>query len=99
MDHLGGPQADRLVGNIYVEQVVKVPRPGRFHARYGYVTNVYVDPETRGHGVGTALLRQVIAWAREQQMEFLIVWPAEDSKGFYRSCGCAASTEAMELPL
>src|SRR4051794_18487260 len=37
----------RLVGNIWVERIAKVPRPDRPHAEYGYVTNVYVEPESR----------------------------------------------------
>jgi GNAT superfamily N-acetyltransferase len=88
---------ERLVANIYVQMIAKVPRPGRFHARYGYVTNVYADPAARGQGIGTALLQAVIGWAREQRLEFLIVWPAEESIRFYERCGFALSREALEL--
>src|SRR5262245_13314695 len=34
-------QDERLIANIYVYRVQKVPRPGRFGQRYGYMTNVY----------------------------------------------------------
>ena len=91
----------RLIGNIYVKLVDKVPRPGRFSAKYGYVTNVYVEPQSQRLGVGSKLLQSVIAWAREQRLEFLIVWPwpRDDTIRFYERCGFARSVEAFELAL
>jgi GNAT superfamily N-acetyltransferase len=89
----------RLVGNIWVEHVAKVPRPGRSADEYGYVTNVYVEPEWRNAGIGTSLLQQVLDWAQECRLEFLIVWPSEESVAYYRRQGFAPSTEALELPL
>lgn len=90
-------QMGRLIGNIYVETIAKVPRPGRFNARYGYVTNVYIDAASRGQRIGTALLKQVIAWAQEQNLEFLIVWLAEDSINYYERCGFTPVSDAMQL--
>ncbi len=92
-------QAGTLVANIYVHLVRKVPRPGRFGSRFGYVTNVYVEPSLRAFGVGSQVLRQVITWARDEGLEFLIVWPSEESIGFYERHGFRPSDEAMELSL
>jgi GNAT superfamily N-acetyltransferase len=92
-------QGERLVGNVWVERVDKVPRPGRPAAGYGYVTNVYVEPALRNQGIGSALLRQAVRWAREQGFEFLIVWPSEESRRYYERLGFAPSGEALELPL
>jgi ribosomal protein S18 acetylase RimI-like enzyme len=90
---------ERLVANIYVQIVPKVPRPGRFLDKYGYITNVYVKPEERDSGVGSQLLEQVVAWAREQRLEFLIVWPSDASVEFYELHGFVRSAEAMQLHL
>jgi GNAT superfamily N-acetyltransferase len=78
-----------------------VPRPGRFsgHNRYGYVTNVYAEPEVRGQGIGSRLLERVVEWAREQGLQFLIVWPSEESVRFYERGGFRASPDALELQL
>src|SRR5262249_10143386 len=35
----------RLIANAYLQIVSKVPRPGKFDLKWGYVTNVYVEPE------------------------------------------------------
>lgn len=89
----------RLVGHIYLQLIEKVPRPGQTDGRYGYVTNVYVEPTSRDEGIGSQLLRGVIERAREQRLEFLIVWPSERSVPYYARVGFAPSGEAMELPL
>ncbi len=89
----------RLVANVYVRLVPKVPRPGRFGAVYGYVTNVYVEPDARNQGIGSAMLDTVIAWARERRLEFLIVWPSEESVLFYERAGFRRSPDALELHL
>jgi GNAT superfamily N-acetyltransferase len=92
-------ERQRLRANIWVEIIPKVPRPGRFGARWGYVTNVYTEPDLRGQGVGTRLLESVIAWAREERLEILIVWPSEESIRFYERAGFHLSPDALELHL
>jgi GNAT superfamily N-acetyltransferase len=92
-------QDERLIANIYIHLVQKVPRPGRFGQRYGYITNVYAEPDVRNAGIGSALLQRVIAWAREQRLELLLVWPSDESVRFYLRAGFVPSPSAMELDL
>lgn len=89
----------RLVATIWVQVIHKVPRPGRFsgHNRYGYLTNVYTEPEFRGRGIGSQLLARTIAWARGQELEFLVLWPSEESVAFYERAGFRRSPDALEL--
>jgi GNAT superfamily N-acetyltransferase len=89
----------RIIANIYVHCVAKVPRPGLFGKCFGYMTNVYVESEYRNRGVGSALLEHVVAWARQQGIELLIVWPSEAALTFYQRFGFKHSAEAMELDL
>jgi GNAT superfamily N-acetyltransferase len=77
----------RLVANAFVQIVPKVPQPGRFDDAIGYLTNVYSDPDWRGRGVGTGLLRHVLDWARERDLELVFVWPSERSQGLYARLG------------
>lgn len=88
---------EKIIGNIYVRVIPKVPRPGRFLAKHGYVTNTYVMPAERNSSIGSELLNQVIAWARELKLESLIVWPSEASVEFYQRHGFTQSTDVMEL--
>ena len=89
----------RVVANAFVQVVPKVPRPGRLDDAIGYVTNVYVEPEHRGHGVGTELMQHVVAWARKRDLELLIVWPSERSRTLYARAGFRAESEIMEQML
>jgi GNAT superfamily N-acetyltransferase len=89
----------RLVGNVWVQRVDKVPRPGLFDGCWGYVTNVYVDEPFRDLGVGSRLLDAAVAAAKEAGWELLLVWPSERSVPFYRRVGFAPPPEALELML
>lgn len=87
----------RLIGNIYLQIIRKIPRPARRRNTYGYITNVFIEPEWRNGGVGGVLLEQVISWARERDLEFLVLWPSELSVEFYKRHGFSQGGEAMEL--
>ena len=89
----------RLVAHIYLQIVVKVPRPGRFAARWGYVSAVYTVPEARNQGIGSRLLRGVIGWAKEEGLELVLLWPSERSVPFYERAGFVRSRDILELYL
>ena len=55
-----------------------------------------MEPEQRGQGVGTERMQQVVAWARERDLELLIVWPSERSRTLYARAGFRAESEIME---
>lgn len=92
-------QESRLIANMFVHQVMRVPRPGQTHDRWGYVTNVFVSPGFRDQGIGSELFRTVVDWAQEQAMELLLVWPSDESVAFYERLGFVRSAEALELAL
>lgn len=89
-------QDSQIVSHIYIQRVPKVPKPNRLDDALGYVTNVYTRPAYRGQGIGTQLITHVLQWAREQDLESLIVWPSEPSVGFYERAGFRASSEMLE---
>lgn len=76
-----------IIANMVVERVIKVPKPSKLDDRFGYVTNVYARPAWRNQGIGSELMKRVQAWALEQDMEMLVLWPAERSVPFYRRIG------------
>jgi GNAT superfamily N-acetyltransferase len=89
----------RAVAQVYVRLVGKVPRPGRFARGWGYATAVYAAPEARNRGIGSRLLRRVIAWAEAEGLEFLVQWPSERAIPFYERAGFVRSPDALELHL
>jgi GNAT superfamily N-acetyltransferase len=78
-----------IISQIFIQRIAKVPKPSKIQDAFGYVTNVYTRPAYRGQGIGSRLLAQVNAWAKEQDLEFLILWPSEESISFYERAGFA----------
>lgn len=89
-------QDGQIVSHIYIQRVPKVPKPNKLDDALGYVTNVYTRPAYRGQGIGTQLMSHVLQWAREHDLESLIVWPSETSVGFYERAGFCRSPDMLE---
>jgi GNAT superfamily N-acetyltransferase len=84
-----------IVSHVYVGLIEKIPRPTRENRWIGYVTNVYTRPDQRGRGVGAALLDRVTSWATAEDVELLVVWPSEESVGFYERAGFASGRDPL----
>lgn len=87
------------VAHMWVNVVETIPKPGYLHDRWGYVSNVYTRPAWRNRGVGTVLLARLEGWAREADLELLLLWPSERSVPFYQRAGFAADPEVVTLQL
>ncbi|KMK76786.1 GNAT family N-acetyltransferase [Alkalihalobacillus pseudalcaliphilus] len=85
-----------VLSHIYLELIQKVPRPGRITNPFVFMTNVYTVPAFRNKGVGSQLLHAVNTWMKENNYEFSIVWPSDDSIEFYKRNGYKHCQEAME---
>ncbi|MBM7564761.1 GNAT family N-acetyltransferase [Paenibacillus sacheonensis] len=86
-----------LVSHMYLQLIHKVPRPGKSrHPHYGYVTNVYTRPAYRSQGIGSRLHNAMEIWSKENEVEFLVLWPSRDSVRFYARNGFSHCKEAME---
>jgi GNAT superfamily N-acetyltransferase len=86
-----------LVSHMYLQFIHKVPRPGKSpDPYYGYVTNVYTRPAFRSQGIGTKIHTAMEQWSKENEVEFLILWPSSDSVQFYSRNGFSRCEEAME---
>jgi len=100
---LGGPtwrvwvaiQHDRIVGNVWLGAIPKIPNPGAEREEHAYVSNVYVTPSARG-GVGRALLDAALADA-STRADRVILWPSALSKTLYARYGFEAHGDVMEL--
>ena len=86
--HIWVAEADgELAAHVFVALIERVPRPVRQRALIAYLTNVYTRPAHRGCGLGGLLLRQAQDSVREAGAELMLVWPSQESAGFYGRYG------------
>jgi GNAT superfamily N-acetyltransferase len=88
---------DRPLAMAWLAIVERIPGPEFFVRRSAYVQSVYVVPEIRSQGVGTALMNALLAAAREMGLDYLAVHPSTASFNFYRRLGFEESTRVLEL--
>jgi GNAT superfamily N-acetyltransferase len=83
----------RAIGCVWLHLVEKVPHPSRarWERPVAYLTNMYVEAPHRGTGVGRALVEDAVRVARERGVDGVMLWPSDDSVGFYRAAGFEAS--------
>ncbi|MET3683461.1 GNAT superfamily N-acetyltransferase [Alkalibacillus flavidus] len=86
-----------IVSHSYLELVHKVPRPGRVTKPFAFMTNVYTRPDYRNQGVGSQLLKTINQWVEDNQYEFVIVWPSDESINYYKKNGYVHCNEPMEF--
>ncbi|KYD11270.1 N-acetyltransferase [Heyndrickxia sporothermodurans] len=89
-------ESGKIVSHIYIELIQKVPRPGRITYPFAYMTNVYTVPDFRNKGIGSKLLATINKWIKENNYEFVIVWPSDDAINYYKKNGYVHCTEPME---
>jgi GNAT superfamily N-acetyltransferase len=81
---------DRLVAAMWLHTVPRVPAPGHGAPRpMGYLTNMYVEPEHRSHGLGSRMLQELIEHCTAGGFELVLTFPADDAYGFYERNGFA----------
>jgi GNAT superfamily N-acetyltransferase len=85
-----------IVGQVWVHTIQKVPNPIAESERHVYLSNLYVQPAERG-GVGTQLVGTVVAWARANGVDRVVLWPTRRSVTLYLRFGFSQGGEAMEL--
>jgi GNAT superfamily N-acetyltransferase len=102
---LGNDDALVLAGEIddaviaYAVVVTETLSDGSHLAK---LTDVYVEPEARGVGVGEALLDAVVAWATERGcmgIDSLALPGNRETKNFFESFGLVARAIVVHRPL
>src|SRR5262249_18697335 len=86
-----------LLGHVCVQLFEKIPNPVSEPESHAYVTNFYLIPEMRGHGLGKKLLNEALSWCRAQRADAVILWATAESKSLYRRCGLLEPADILEL--
>jgi GNAT superfamily N-acetyltransferase len=89
-------QSGRIIGQVWVNLIQKVPNPIGERERHLYLSNLYVQPSARG-GVGTALLETALEWARANGVDRVVLWPSARSVSLYTRHQFRRDADVMEL--
>jgi GNAT superfamily N-acetyltransferase len=87
----------QLLGHICVQLFEKIPNPVNEPELHAYITNYYVIPEMRNHGLGKRLLKKALPWCRTRGTDAVILWPSPASKSLYRRSGFVVPSDIFEL--
>jgi GNAT superfamily N-acetyltransferase len=90
---------DETVGMLNLVEFHRMPRPGRLHSTWGYVSNVFVLAGHRNRGIGRQLLDAAIGTARERAYARLVLSPSEQARSLYARVGFGAADALMVMPL
>lgn len=79
--------AEAVVGCAALIIYRAIPAPGNLDGQWGYVTRVYTSPTWRRHGIATALVRQLLAFAHDTGIRRVMLTATEAGKNAYERLG------------
>ena len=82
-------------GMVTLVTFERMPRPGRDPGAWGYLSNAYVAPAHRSRGIGSALLRALLAHAAERGFTRVVLHPSERAVPLYQRFGFAAASDLL----
>jgi GNAT superfamily N-acetyltransferase len=96
--------ADRpesVIAGAGVQVYSALPRPvrrGRIgDGRQGIIINVFSEPEWRGKGIATMLMKEIINWAKSENLDRLSLHASDEGRAVYERLGFISSNE-MRFP-
>jgi GNAT superfamily N-acetyltransferase len=84
-----------MVGMMNLAVFDRMPQPGREPGSWGYLANAFVLAAYRNQGIGSLLLRALLAHADSRGYVRVVLSPSERSVPFYQRAGFSAGTELM----
>jgi GNAT superfamily N-acetyltransferase len=94
-------QSDRIVAGAgaQLREVPPHPQPdanGKIaivSGRQANIGNVYTEPEWRGRGLATLLIKRIIDWSREEGIISLVLHASDEGRAVYERLGFIATSE------
>lgn len=78
---------DRVIGGCAVSFCIAFPSAKNPSGKFVYLFNMFVEPEYRGRGVATSLVRHITQICRERGIEKMTLHDTKMSKGIYEREG------------
>jgi GNAT superfamily N-acetyltransferase len=87
---------DRLVAAMWLHAIPRIPAPGHGPPRpMAYLTNMYVEPDHRSHGLGSRMLDVFVEHCTTGGFEMVLTFPADDAYGFYERNGFTRTPDPL----
>jgi GNAT superfamily N-acetyltransferase len=86
---------DAPVGTVWLQIIEKLPNPVVERELHAYVTNLFVLPESRGHGAGGLLLSALLAECAALDVDTIFLWPTPESRTLYQRHGFGVTDAVM----
>ena len=87
----------KVIGGCGISTFRIPPQLSQPSGIYAYLSNMYIEPEYRGKGIGTALVNYVIEFCKRNQIGLLFLHASDKGVPVYRSIGFSSSKRLMHL--
>lgn len=85
-----------LVGTIWLQLIEKLPNPVGHLGFHGYISSVYVRPDLRNGGIGSALMAACLTECQAQGIDAVFLWPTARSRSLYERHGFVVGDDLLE---
>jgi GNAT superfamily N-acetyltransferase len=88
---------ESVVGGAGVQLQPILPRPldssTISEGRQGTIVNVFTEPQWRQRGIAGRLVKQIITWSKNEQIDRLLLHASDDGRSVYERLGFIAGNE------
>ena len=88
---------ETIVGGAGVQLQPILPRPLNAstigEGRQGTIVNVFTEPQWRRRGIAGRLVKEIITWSRNEQIDRLLLHVSDDGRSVYERLGFIAGNE------
>ncbi len=94
-----GKSTGKIIGNLWLQVMEKLPNPVSEPEHHAYITNVYILPDCRNEGLGALLMDAALEWCRNSDIDAVFLWPTDRSRSFYQRYGFSVRDDLFALRL
>jgi GNAT superfamily N-acetyltransferase len=86
----------RLLGTLWLQLIEKIPNPVAERELHGYISSVYVIPQRRRAGIGSALLDTCLRECDRMEFDVVFLWSTPRSRVLYQRKGFAMRADLLD---
>lgn len=90
-------EPEMIVAGAGVQLQPILPRPLDVstigEGRQGTIVNVFTEPQWRRRGIASLLIKEIIIWSKNEQIDRLVLHASDEGRSIYERLGFIASNE------